>query len=65
MTLLKAIENLIKYSEIYKDELPILSQAKKDLKESIQEVEYALMPFGTQTKEIALVKNDDEVQYYD
>jgi hypothetical protein len=59
MTLLKALENLIKYSEIYKDELPILSQAKKDLKESIQEVEYALLPIGTQTKEVSLIRSDE------
>lgn len=59
MTLLKAIENLIKYSEIYKDELPDMSQAKLDLKESIQEVEYALLPIGTQAKEIAIIQANE------
>ena len=59
MTLLKAIENLIKYSEIHIDNLPDMSQAKLDLKESIQEVEYALLPIGTQAKEIAIIQSDE------
>ena len=55
MTLLKALETLIKYSEIQKDMLP-QSQALKDLTEAINQVEYALLPIGTDAKEVAIRK---------